>query len=356
MSQFLSNVINNSYHNLLINGNEGESHRNGSGFSVDILDGVSSGKYVFDRWQAIDVGLLSNAKLLATDPIGGPGIAVSGLPLGRIQRYEVTTGVEAAPAVGDIRLIQQKVEGTTLKAAAAVNKSTLAFLYMNATPGLTLSLALMTTSNGSTATHSYTTSITTVAGWKAYPVVIPPSPNNDIHLGTGTAYYFQVTLASGSTRMTSNLNQWQAGELQAANTQSNFFDTIGNFIEIDQMMLLSSDQFSTDFANNVKWVPHVRHVGGNLRAMQRYYANIDFGSFGNRIHTDASGVASTAISVGFPVKMRVPPSVTYTLEQNDVPGSSFSLTQNTDTYFNGLLPTVIGAFWDLTNLFAEAEL
>lgn len=356
MNKFVSSVINNIYDNLLINGGEGKSNRHGAGFTVTALDGTDPSKYVFDKWQATDVGLLSTARLQASDPIGGPGLFLSGRPQGRIKRYEVITGVEGASAANEVRIIQQKIEGTILKNASAVNKPTLAFLYMNATPGLNLSLSLIPTTDGATSTHSYVIPITTVSGWKAYPFIIPASPNQNIHTGAGVGYYFTLCLSSGSDRVTSTTEAWVAGEKMASSTQSNFFDTVGNFVELDQEMLLSSDRFSTDFANNVSWVPHVKGVGADLRAMQRYYLNQDLGSFGNRTHVDAGGLPSGAISIAFPVKMRVAPSVTYTLEQNDVPGASFSLEQNTDTHFNGLLPTVIGAFWDLTKIFAEAEL
>jgi len=221
--------------NLLINGAEGLSQREGLAFTK-ILGTSTNEQFHFDRWLTGGGANFSSGNLEVTDPIGGPGFVLSGRPLGRIQRYEVTA-TEGAPAANQAKLIEQRIEGATLKIASALaGKPFLFSFWMNATPGLILPFFLRSSSDGSVQNANYVFSITSVAGWTQYSTIIAPNEITSIHNGNNFGISFGLSFHTGSDFEESILNSWQSGTNFSFSGASNFMDTNGNFIELDQLM------------------------------------------------------------------------------------------------------------------------
>ena len=268
----LSSYINNSFENLLMNGGDGIAQRHGENIAIGPV-GIATATaeiYGADRWIFGGGNVFGTGSASYWDPIGGPGLALSGRQQGRIQRYEVFVA-EAAPAASQFKTIEQRIEGTTLRNASAIGKSLLVSFWMNATAAMNLTVALRNSTDGSVHNASYVSSITTVAGWKKYSVIAPAQLISGVHEGTGVGLTMSIALHVGTDFETAPTNAWQVGDFVSTPAQSNFMDTIGNFIEIDQIMVLSADRFSTDFATDAKWVPHLRSPGRELKAMERYY-------------------------------------------------------------------------------------
>ena len=99
-----------------------------------------------------------------------------------------------------------------------------------------------------------------------------------------------------------------------------------------------------------------RSVGTELALCQRYYYKAVLLGWQYRFTTTVTS-QSFSMSIAHPTTMRATPSVTYTLEKNDVAGQTFALA-GTTTDGSSFLHTgsASGEIWDLPAYTADAEL
>lgn len=268
MSTFLSKVINNQYDNLLINGDMFYNQRQGDLDAIFGSPSTASGKSV-DRY-GINInapGVASRSHVASSPTIGESGFASS-----RAIRFDVTTNHTHTGT--EISQLEQRIEGTTLKKLNAINKDLLFVFWTRSDKSYTLSANLRTTADGVgfASGETYAKSFVTAGGqvWKRHAIIIPKPPTIIPHSGVGIGMSAFIILGAGPGRDAVD-GVWGFPNANAVAGADNVMDTIGNWIEITQMCIVSADSFNNDIKNNFQFVPHTRMLDGELDACRRYY-------------------------------------------------------------------------------------
>jgi hypothetical protein len=262
--------------NKIINGTGRINQRN--------VNPTTSGSYGPDRWM---LGLLGTS-------LGGVlGNAANGsISLNGPHHFFIQTQTaKATLGASDYMFVQQLLEGFNVAdfkfGTPQAKQITLSFRAAG-TPGAVFSVAFRNVAGD----RSYVVPVTLLADANTYTVTLPGDLSGTWETGNlaGLVVSFTHAASQTGTFTASAVNQWLTGNLIAANTQSNGFDTVNKALSIGDVQL-EVGSVATPFEN--------RSYGQELALCQRYYHTAPFYLTQN----------TNPVQTFFPVEMRTAPTV-----------------------------------------------
>jgi hypothetical protein len=264
---------------------------------------IANATYSADRWVYSEVGDSVHTISKSAD---APTVAVAGRLATHCVLVDCTT-TDAAPAAGDLVILEQKIEGYNFLPLAQ-KAMTLSFWHKHTKTG-TYCVAFINSGSDRSYVAEYTQAVTDT--WEFTTVTVSASPSAgtwDYTTGVGLRVVF--TLEAGSTFHTT-ANAWQTGGFLSTSNQVNAADNTANNFRI-ALIQLEAGSVATEFES--------RTVQEETALCQRYYNKTysagvqpatvtDTGTIG----TDAAGTGAgqAATSYRFPVSMRVNPTIAF---------------------------------------------
>lgn len=193
---------------------------------------VTTGTYFADQWDSSFVGA---------------GAAIStGVTTGTVSNFDPshmftkTTTAKGSLAAGDVYTINQKVEGNYMRrllyGTSSAKGSWLRWRASSSQSG-TASVSIR---NGA-SNRSFVQSFAVTTTPTDYFLFVPGDTTGTWPTDNTAGAIVSFCHASGTTFQTSTLGAWQAGNLVAANTQSNMLDTVNRQLNITDVQWSASD-------------------------------------------------------------------------------------------------------------------
>ncbi len=242
--------------NLIQNGEVSVDQRSG-----DTRTGLgAAGIQLADRWKYESSGSPTGRFTFSR----GTGITRANKSL----RFEVTTA-DAALAADALYQVTQKIEASNLQHLGYGAASPLSLTYqakIKSDWAGTMTLYIIAP-DGS---RSYSTPLV-VAGdesQETFTFTLPGDASGAFNNDTGVGLDWMITLAGGANFQGGTSGAWaaSANNMYAASQSGNFFDTIGNYLEIS-LMQLEVGSVATDFEHE--------DIGETIRKCYRYYQRIE---------------------------------------------------------------------------------
>ena len=291
-----------SFRNLVINGDMQIAQRGTSTTGI-----TGTGYYTVDRFSVAISGLGTWTQTQSTDVPTGQGFTNS-------LKMACTTA-DASPAVGDYLSIKCGFEGQNLQhlkyGTSSAETMTLTFWVKSNKTGTYNVMGIQDDNSIKLLSLPYT--ITSADTWEKKTLTIPADVNGNIDNDNGQGLRLNFYLAAGTNR-TSGSNNTAWGTYVTANeapSQVNLADSTSNYINITGVQLEVGEG-----ASNFEHLPY----DVQLQRCQRYYYKTG-GTI--RYYKNSSNTNAEAYPLGFPVYMRVSPSMSF---------GTVSTGGNTSTY------------------------
>jgi len=278
-----------AFRNLIINGAMQVAQRGTSTTGI-----TAPGYYTADRWSF-------NVGSMGTWTQTGENDAPTGSGFRKSLKVLCTTA-DAAPAAGDVLLIQQLIEGQNLQAirkgTANAQQLTVSFWVKSNVTG-TYIAELFDLDNARQISTSY--SIASSGTWEKKTIILPADTTGAFDNDNSTSLFLNFWLGAGTDRTSGTLNTSWASSTNAnrAVGQTNLAAATNNYWQVTGVQL-EVGAVATPF--------EFKPFDQDLRECQRYYYRTDTGAGNFR----ASGFnATTTISdicVPLQTSMRVPPT------------------------------------------------
>jgi len=286
--------------NLIINGNMQIAQRGTSATGI-----TTSGYYTVDRFDTILNTAGTWTMTQDTDVPTAQGFASS-------VKYSCTTA-DVSPAAGDYFQIRQKIEGQNLqqlkKGTASAENLTLSFWIKSNKTG-TYTMQMYDSDNARYICESFTISVADT--WEKKTMLLEGDTSGALDNDNGNSLQVSLWFVAGSNFTSGTLQTtWGTSGAAAAGQTVNLADSTSNYINITGVQLEIGDT-ATPFEN--------RMYSQELAMCQRYYYNTG-GTI--RYYKNSSNTAAEAYPLGFPVYMRVSPSMSF---------GTVSAGANTSTY------------------------
>jgi hypothetical protein len=230
-------------------------------------DGLSttgtSGVYIVDGWMLSTSGAsFTTALALITD-----GSVAS---KGRNHLRFSCSVAKAVLAAGDFVGVRSAVEGfdaARLKWGTAYARPICVRIRASANVAMVASLSF----RNSAGNRSYVTTLNLDTSAQDFYVQVPGDTSGTWLTDSGVGLYFNVTFAAGTTWQTATLDTWQAGNLIAANTQTNGLASTSNTMTLAEPQLHDGSVPAPPFAAR----PHDLELA---RCMRYYEKSYDYGT------------------------------------------------------------------------------
>ena len=283
-----------NYKNYFINGNF-DIWQRGTTFAVS----GSGQAYAADRWLIAgnNAGVGNITRSTSVPNIGSSYSLL----------YTVTTA-DTSVAATDYQLIVQRVEGFVFKDLYGKTFTT-SFWVKGSTPG-TYTYQLV----NNAGTRSYITSFDILSAntWEFKTITIAHDITGTWQLDNQSGIQCFISLMTGTT-FQGTPNVWQNGNVFGVPTQVNMMATVGNYIQISQMMLNLGSVASPFQTFSPGYI-------GELIACQRYYEI--FHAWGL---ADTSNGAIKNAEANFAVVKRAIPTITGSLNHINGGGGGYSI-------------------------------
>lgn len=190
-----------------------------------------SGLYGIDQWQVIYNHAAATAVIKSQQvaPIGSPAF---GLGFNNSLQVTATTAL-TSPAAGDYFVFSQPLEGSRV-ARLGYGNAFASPSYVNFWINPTISgTATFSIHNNPSYDRSFISNFSVTGGaWNYISIPVPPDITGSWNKGRGIAgASFQIGLCGGTSFQGTNTG-WQAGNLFATSTTTNFFATANNQVSI----------------------------------------------------------------------------------------------------------------------------
>jgi hypothetical protein len=278
------------FRNKFINGGMSIDQRgNGAGVTI------TSSTFMADRWYSINSS--------GGGTLTGSIVANTSTSNSKAVRLTATAAATSVSGSNYWHGINQAIEGFNV--ADLVGKDvTISFKFKAAISG-TYPVAI----RGAGTTNSYVTTIAyTGAGTtQSFTITLNLQSSSFTEVGNGLGLAFTVGFVNTSTYQTSTLNAWQAGNKLSTTSDTNWWGTNGNYIEIGDVQL----------ERGITATPYeTKMYSTELELCRRYYYRMNSSDANGTAFRFAAGPVTTSTAgqgvIILPVPMRVIPTISTT--------------------------------------------